>query len=361
VTGLFTFSVRARDSSTGTGAPFARTQNYVMQVAGPTIVITPATVPAAQVATAYSQALSASGGIGTYTFAITAGALPPGVSLSPAGTIAGTPTAGGTFNFTVTATDGNTPNQQSGSRAYSITVGAPTIVVAPTTLPGGGVAQAYSQTVTASGGTASYTFALTAGALPTGLTLASTGTVSGTPTAGGTFNFTITATDSSTGSGPFTGSRAYSVTIAASTVILPPTTLAAATVTNPYNATVNAATGGTAPYTYAVSAGSLPPGISVSSAGVISGTPTAPGNYSFSLRATDSSTGTGPYTSAPQTYALQVNDIVPAANPVSATVAFNSTANPITLNITGGIPASVAVAAAPAHGTATASGTTISY
>ncbi|ALN86342.1 outer membrane autotransporter barrel domain protein [Lysobacter capsici] len=358
VTGLFTFSVRARDSSTGSGAPFARTQNYVMQVAAPTIVIAPPTLPGAQVATAYSQTLSASGGIGAYTFAVTAGALPPGVSLSSAGTIAGTPSAGGTFNFTVTASDANV---QSGSRAYSLTVSAATIVVSPTTLPGGGVAQAYSQTVTASGGTAGYTFAITAGALPAGLSLASNGTLSGTPSAGGTFNFTITATDSSTGSGPYTGSRAYSVTIAASTVILPPTTLAAATVTNPYNATVNAATGGTAPYTYAVSAGSLPPGLSVSSAGVISGTPTAPGSYSFSLRATDSSTGTGPYTSAPQTYALQVNDIVPVANPVSATVAFNSTANPITLNITGGIPASVAVAAAPAHGTATASGTTITY
>ena len=358
VTGLFTFSVRARDSSTGTGAPFARTQNYVMQVAAPTIAIAPATVPAAQIGAPYSQALSASGGIGPYSYAVTAGALPAGITLSGTGTLAGTPSAGGSFNFTVTATDANS---QTGSRAYSVTVGAPTIAVAPATLPGGGVAQAYSQTLTASGGTAGYSFAVTAGALPAGLTLAGNGTLSGTPSAGGTFNFTVTATDSSTGSGPYTGSRAYSLTIAASTVILPPTTLAAATVTTAYSASVNPATGGTAPYSYAISGGTLPPGLSVSSAGVISGTPTAPGSFSFSLRATDSSTGTGPYTSAPQTYSLLVNDIVPVANAVSATVAFNSAANPITLNITGGIPASVAVASGAAHGTATASGTTISY
>ncbi|MGO4778844.1 putative Ig domain-containing protein, partial [Lysobacter sp. 2RAB21] len=67
VTGLFTFSVRATDSSTGAGAPFSRTQNYVLQVAAPTIVIAPPTLPGAQIAASYSEALSASGGIAPYT------------------------------------------------------------------------------------------------------------------------------------------------------------------------------------------------------------------------------------------------------------------------------------------------------
>ncbi|KRD79436.1 putative Ig domain-containing protein [Lysobacter sp. Root983] len=358
VTGLFTFSVRATDSSTGAGAPFARTQNYVLQVAAPTITITPATVPGAQIGIAYSQAVSAAGGIAPYTYAVTAGALPAGISLSATGTLSGTPTAGGTFNFTVTATDNHS---QSGSRAYSLTVSAATITVAPATLPNGGVAQAYSQTITASGGTAGYSFAVTAGALPAGLSLASNGTLSGTPTAGGTFNFTVTATDSSTGSGPYTGSNSYTLLITAATVILPPTTLPNATVTNAYGVAVTGATGGVSPYTYALVSGALPPGLSIGSSGGITGTPTAPGTYNFNLTATDSSTGSGPYTSAPQSYTLLVNDIVPVANPVSATVAYDSSANPITLNITGGVPSSVAVAAAAAHGTATASGTTITY
>ncbi|KQZ57518.1 hypothetical protein ASD53_07745 [Lysobacter sp. Root559] len=358
VTGLFTFSVRATDSSTGAGAPFARTQNYVLQVAAPTIAIAPATLPGAQVATAYSEALSASGGIAPYTYAVTAGTLPAGLTLSSTGTLSGTPTAGGTFNFTVTATDNHSQN---GSRAYSLSVSAATVSVAPATLPNGGVAQAYSQTITASGGTTGYSFAVTAGALPTGLSLASNGTLSGTPSAGGTFNFTVTATDSSTGSGPYTGSNSYTVLVTAATVILPPTSLANATRTVAYSATLNGASGGTAPYTYALSSGALPPGISLSSAGLVSGTPTAPGSYTFGVVATDSSTGSGPYTSAPQSYTLQIADIVPVANPVSATVAYGSSANPITLNITGGIPASVAVATAAAHGTAVASGTSITY
>ncbi|RZK99271.1 MAG: hypothetical protein EOO62_25035, partial [Hymenobacter sp.] len=67
----------------------------------------------------------------------------------------------------------------------------------------------------ASGGTAPYTFAITAGALPAGLTLTSAGTLSGTPTANGTFNFTVTATDNSAAPGPYSGSRAYTLPIAA--------------------------------------------------------------------------------------------------------------------------------------------------
>lgn len=356
-TGLYPFSVRATDSSTGVGAPFARTQNYVMQVAAPAVAIAPGSLPGAQVGSAYSQALSASGGIAPYSYSITAGALPPGLNLS-GGTLGGTPTAGGTFNFTVTATDAHA---QTGSQAYTLTVGAATIAIAPASLPNGGVAQAYSQSLSASGGTAGYSFAITAGALPPGLSL-SGGTLSGTPVAGGTFNFTVSATDSSTGSGPYTGSRAYSVLIAAATVILPPTTLVSATVSNAYSASLNAASGGIAPYSYAISSGALPPGLSLDAgSGAITGTPTAPGSFNFSVIATDSSGGSGPYSSAPQSYVLQVADTVPVANPVAATVAYGSGANPITLNITGGAPASVAVGASPAHGSAIASGTSITY
>lgn len=356
-TGLFTFSVRVTDTSTGTGAPFARTQNYVLQVAAPTITLTPPTLSNAQIGTVYNQVLTGNGGSAPYSFAVTAGALPAGITLS-SGTLSGTPTSGGTFNLTVTATDNH---GQSGSLAYSLNVDAAMITLAPATLSNGGVAQAYSQAVTASGGSAGYSFAVSAGALPTGLSLAANGTITGTPTAGGSFNFTITATDNSTGSGPYTGSQSYSVLITAANVVLPPSVLPNGTVSSVYGVTIDPATGGIAPYNYAVSSGSLPPGLSIGGAGAITGTPTTPGSYSFSLTATDSSTGSGPYSSAPQSYSLQIGDIVPLANPVAATVAYGSSANPITLNITGGIPASVAVATNAAHGTATASGTNITY
>ncbi|MFX8968853.1 putative Ig domain-containing protein, partial [Acinetobacter baumannii] len=86
------------------------------------------------------------------------------------------------------------------------------------------------QTLTASGGTPAYTYAVTAGALPAGVTLSTSGTLSGTPIGSGTFNFTVTATDSTTGTGaPYTGSRSYALTITAPTVTLTPAMISAGT------------------------------------------------------------------------------------------------------------------------------------
>ncbi len=199
------------------------------------------------------------------------------------------------------------------------------VTVSPATLPNGTVA-AYSQTLSASGGVAPYSFSVSAGALPAGLTLSSGGVLSGTPTAGGTFNFTVTATDSSPFPGPFSGSQAYTLTIAPPTITLPATTLADGNLGASYSATINAASGGTAPYSYAVAAGALPGGLTLNaSTGAITGTPSAHGTFNFSVTATDSSTGTGPYT-ATQSYALTVIDAPPVANPVSLTVAYNAPA-----------------------------------
>ncbi|MDN8662653.1 putative Ig domain-containing protein [Stenotrophomonas indicatrix] len=359
--GSYTFGIRVTDSSSGTGS-YAEVETVTLQVIPPpTILVNPFTVPGATVGAGYSQTLSGSGGTAPYTFAITAGSLPAGLSLNTStGALAGTPTAAGTFNFTVTATDANT---FTGSRAYSLVVALPVIVIAPTTLPDGTVAAAYSQSVSASGGIAPYTYAITAGALPTGLTLGGTGGITGTPTAGGTFNFTVTATSNSTGTGaPHTGSRAYALVIAPPTITLPASTLANGTQGVAYSAMLNPASGGTGAYSYAVTAGALPPGIVLNaSSGALSGTPTSAGTFNFAVTATDSSTGTGPYSSAPRGYTLQIINTPPVANPLSASVAYNSSANPITLNISGGVPSSVAVGTAPLHGSANASGTSITY
>jgi len=235
------------------------------------------------------------------------------------------------------------------------------VVVSPGTLPNGAVTAAYSQTLSASGGVSPYTLAVTAGALPAGLSLSSGGVLSGTPTAGGSFNFTATATDSSPFPGPFAGSQAYTLTVTAPTIVLPAASLAGGTVGTAYADSITAASGGTAPYSYAVTAGALPGGLSLNAAsGAITGTPSAPGTFNFSITATDSSTGTGPYT-ATQSYAITVIDVPPVANAASLTVAYNAAATPVTLNITGGAATSVAVGTAASHGTATASGTSITY
>lgn len=314
-------------------------------------------LPGATAGAAYSQTFTATGGTAPYSYAITTGAVPTGLSLASGGVMSGTPTAAGTFNFSVTVADGY---MNTSTTNYSLTVGSPTVTVAPVSLPNGIVAQGYSASLNASGGTATYTYAVTAGSLPSGIALSGS-TLSGTPAAGGTYNFTITATDSTTGTGPFTGSRAYTLTIAAPTITLAPTTIPDATEGAVYSQSFTAS-GGVAPYGYTMT-GTLPWGMTFAN-GTLSGTPNAgsASSYPITITAYDSATGTGPFSGA-RSYTLTVNaaPVAPVTGAVSATVAYNSASNPITLNITGGTPTSVSVSTAATHGTATASGTSITY
>jgi hypothetical protein len=154
---------------------------------------------------AYSQTVTASGGTSTKTFATTAGTLPTGLTLSTAGILSGTPTAAGSFTFTVTATDsvGGTAGQ-----SYTIVI-YPAVTITTATLPGGTVGTAYNQTVSATGGTPPLTITAPAASLPPGLTLTNDGVLSGTPTTAGSFTFTVTATDL-VGA---TGTQSYTVVI----------------------------------------------------------------------------------------------------------------------------------------------------
>lgn len=307
------YAINSEGTSYGTNLSFS--------TLAPTIVVNPVTVPGATVGVPYSQSFTGSGGTAPYTSALTSGTLPVGVSLNPAtGVLSGTPSSAGTFNFIIRSTDASAaPGPFSGSRAYTLVVAPPVTVIAPATLPNGTVAAAYSQTITASGGIAPYNYTITAGALPAGLTLSSGGLISGTPTAGGTFNFTVTAAGSSTGTGaPHTGSRAYALVVAPPTISLPATSLANGNVGTAYSQALNPASGGTSPYSYGITAGALPPGISLSSGGVLSGTPTTNGTFNFAVAATDASSGSGPYSSAPRGYTLMVNNpivISPATLP----------------------------------------------
>lgn len=187
----------------------------------PVITVNPPTLPNGTVGTAYNQAVSASGGTAPYTFSVSSGALPTGLTLDPAtGVISGTPTTAATFNFTITAADAS---GCLGSRPYTVTMaapGCPVITLNPTTLPAGVTAVPYSQSVAASGGTAPYTYTVSNGALPTGLTLNSaTGSITGVPVQPGLFTFTIRATDNAS----CPGAREYTVTIVAGAVAVIPT------------------------------------------------------------------------------------------------------------------------------------------
>jgi hypothetical protein len=139
------------------------------------------------------------------------GSLPAGLSLnSTTGEISGTPTTGGTSNFTVEVTDSDTP-ASTDQQALSIYI-PDDLALTTSSLPDGQVGVAYSETLAASGGVTPYTWAVISGSLPAGLSLnSSTGEISGTPTTAETANFTVEVTDSNTPAD--TDSQALSITI----------------------------------------------------------------------------------------------------------------------------------------------------
>jgi len=183
----------------------------------PVITLSPATLPGGRVGVAYNQTIAGSGGTAPYAFAITAGALPAGLTLTTAGVVAGTPTTAGSSTVTIRGTDANGCFKD---LTYVIVIAAaltppatcPPITIAPATLPTGSVGTAFSQTLTGSGGTAPYSFGVTAGTLPPGLTLTAAGVLAGTPTTVTTAAFTVRGTDAN---GCF-AERSYSMTILAS-------------------------------------------------------------------------------------------------------------------------------------------------
>jgi len=254
--------------------------------------LTPATLPIGTVGMPYSQTITASGGTGAVTLAVSnvQGEI-PGLAVPLAGTgsltIEGTPTAGGIQTFTVTATD---PAGTTTAANYTLTVYAP-VLLSPGTLPAGMVNTPYSQTITAGGGTGAVTLAVSnvQGGIP-GLVIPQVGTgslaIEGTPTDAGGLTFTVTATDT-IGS---TTSADYTITVYAP-VTFSPSTLPAGMVNMPYSQTITAS-GGTGTFTLAVSnIQSMIPGLALlfSHAGslTIAGTPADVGTQTFDLTATD--------------------------------------------------------------------------
>jgi FtsP/CotA-like multicopper oxidase with cupredoxin domain len=248
----------------------------------PSPSITTATpMPGGQINVAYSQTLTGANGRTPYTWARTSGSLPAGLTLSTAGVISGRPTAAGNSSFTVQLTDGN---GVSVSKVLSISIASgPSITT--TSLPNAERTVAYSQTLTGTSG-ANPVWSLAPGSsLPNGLRLnASTGAITGTPSATGTRTFTVQLSDASGA----TASKPLSITVVA-TPTLTGSALPGGRVTVAYGPVTPTLTGGLAPFTWARTAGTMPPGLVLNTTtGAITGTPTTAGNYSFTLRVTDS-------------------------------------------------------------------------
>jgi len=163
---------------------------------------------------AYSAALSAVGGVGSYSWSVISGALPAGLTLDAAtGAIAGTPTTSGTNSFVIGVADSQIP-ANSVSKAFSIAIhpAIEPVSIVTTGLAAGKPGAYYYQTMAASGGVAPYAWSIVAGTMPTGLSMdPSTGVISGTPRAGGTVSFTVRAADYGAPQG--SAQKALSITI----------------------------------------------------------------------------------------------------------------------------------------------------
>jgi len=181
------------------------------------LVISTAALPAAVINVSYSATLTATGGLQPFTWSLASGTLPPGLSISAAGVISGTPTALGTSSFKVQVTDSQTPTAAVDIASKSIVVNN-ALSITTSSLTSGSVNVPYSASLAASGGVPPYTWSVVSGSLPAGLTLSTSGFISGTPTATGIANFTVQVTDSQTT--PATATAPLSLTIAGPTARL---------------------------------------------------------------------------------------------------------------------------------------------
>jgi hypothetical protein len=238
--------------------------------------ITTASLPNAQVGVAYSATLAATGGTAPYTWSLTSGMLPPGISFDTAsGTLSGTPT-GGAFGATLAlqVQDAASP-AQTASATLTITVQAEKLRATTSSLPNGSVGSPYDATLTAAGGTAPYTWTVTAGALPAGLALnGASGEITGTPTAN-VVGEVLTFQVEDSAKPPATLSIQLPLTIGPAPLAITTKALPFGQIGVAYQAQL-ATTGGSGALNWQVSGGSLPAGLQLgSSTGLISGTPTA--------------------------------------------------------------------------------------
>jgi len=277
-----TVNVTATDAS---NASLTATRSYTL-VAGsaaappppppPAVTISSSTsLIATKVGSTISASFTARSGTPPYTFSATG--VPAGVTFSSAA-LSGPPTQAGVFTVIVTVTDSQRVSAQT-------SVNIDVLGLTTLSLPSGTAGQAYAATIGATGGSSGYAFS--AAGLPPGVSLASDGTLSGTPATAGAYMVNVTVV-----SGGVSVSGSFGVTIARpGPLSITSNTLPGGTINLPYSQPL-AAHGGLPPYTWSIISGTLPDGLSLAASGAVSGTPTAPGAVSFGAQVTDSAGAT---------------------------------------------------------------------
>ena len=268
--GTFTFSVLATDS---TGATIGR--DFTITILPATLTVSGSTNTTGPSGTPISLAFTGNGGVGPYR-CTTAGTLPAGTTFSNC-TLSGTPTTQGTFTFRVTVTD-ITGAIATKDVTVMITAPPPPGLTLAGTVGNGQVGVAYAGQLTAAGGIAPYVYAISG--LPDGLSGSASGVISGTPATAGQYSISGAVTDS-------TGAKAnatFSITIAPADLTITTASLPDGTVNTAFSAGLSAV-GGLKPYTW--SASGLPDGVTSTSAGAVSGTPSTAGNFTVSVTVKD--------------------------------------------------------------------------
>ncbi len=177
--------------------------------------ITTSSLPTGTEQQSYQARMQAIGGLAPYHWKVSGGALPAGLNLSSGGMISGTPSTAGLADFSVSVTDTEaTPQTTRASLQIAIATppaGSAALSIQTSALPGGTAQTAYQATLSASGGQSPYTWKLSGGTLPAGLTLTSGGAISGTPGAAGTARFSVSVSDAE--AKPQTSSASFQITI----------------------------------------------------------------------------------------------------------------------------------------------------
>jgi Putative Ig domain len=247
-------------------------------------------LPTGVVGTKYEVRPEIHGGGAPYLFSLEGGTLPAGMHIgSDDACICGTPQEAGTFVFNIlgyTGVDNPKPWDHTDSPDFTLHI-RPQVVITSTSLNSAFVGTPYSAKLTAEGAAGySVEWSLSAGALPAGLSLASDGTISGTPTALGTAFFTVRVKDSD--SGPRSDTHAMSLAVITPLTASLSGAVPQAEVGVPFKLALTSS-GGLAPTSWSISAGTAPPGVTIDPAtGLLSGTPTSPGTFTFTATVADS-------------------------------------------------------------------------
>ena len=177
---------------------------FILAVSGRISIVTPSVLPSGTARAPYSESLTATGGVEPYNWSLAPGGTPPiGITVNPEGTLTGTCTTPGPFNFTVQVTDGA---GASATRTFTLSVLQTLTITSASVLPSGTAGVPIAQSLAAAGGQPPYAWAATSGSMPSGVTLNGAGMLTGTPASNGTFTFTAQVTDNqqTTASAAFT-------------------------------------------------------------------------------------------------------------------------------------------------------------